>query len=161
MGGELKQVPLFYASIMEIIIPIELCELETGTYHPLVKARFGNEYVGWWVIDSGASKSVFDKSMAEHYQPDENPVKQATGLGKDLVETASGEIGELWLGQFNFGSLTIALIDLSHINQEYARFSDKQIVGLLGSDFLIRYKAIIDYGQQQLILKLPDEVEFA
>ncbi|GET30819.1 retropepsin-like aspartic protease [Prolixibacter sp. SD074] len=146
---------------MEIIIPIELCELEAGTYHPLVKARFGNEYVGWWVIDSGASKSVFDKSLAEHYQPDENPVKQATGLGKDLVETASGEIGELWLGQFNFGLLTIVLIDLAHINQEYARFSDKQIVGLLGSDFLIRYKAVIDYGQQQLVLKLPGMEGFA
>lgn len=146
---------------MEIIIPIELCELEAGTYHPLVQARFEDEYVGWWVIDSGASKSVFDKSLDLHYQPDEHPVKQATGLGKDLVETASGEISELWLGQFDFGSLTIALIDLTHINQEYARFSDKQIVGLLGSDFLIRYKAVIDYGQQQLILNLPDEEEFA
>jgi len=146
---------------MEIIIPIELCELETGTYHPLVQARFEDKCIGWWVIDSGASKSVFDKSLDLHYHPDEHPVKQATGLGKDLVETASGEISELWLGQFDFGSLTIALIDLTHINQEYARFSDKQIVGLLGSDFLIRYKAVIDYGQQQLILNLPDEEEFA
>jgi hypothetical protein len=146
---------------MEIIIPIELCELESGTYHPLVQARFNDENAGWWVIDSGASKSVFDKTLDAHYQPDEHPVKQATGLGKDLVETASGEINELWLGPFQFGPLTIALIDLSHINQEYARFSDRQIVGLLGSDFLIRYKAVIDYGRQELVLKLPGEEEFA
>jgi hypothetical protein len=146
---------------MEIQIPIELCELEAGTYHPLVQARLANEQLGWWVIDSGASKSVFDKSLEAHYRPDEHPVKQATGLGKDLVETASGELGELWLGRFNFGSLTIALIDLTHINQEYARFCDKQIVGLLGSDFLSRYRAVIDYGRQELVLKLPDEEEFA
>jgi len=142
---------------MEIIIPFELCELEAGTYHPLVEARFDGQHVGWWVIDSGASKSVFDKSLSSHYEPDEHPVKQATGLGKDLVETASGEIHELWLDQTNLGSLTMALIDLSHINQEYARFSNRQIVGLLGSDFLIRHKAVIDFEERQMKLKLAVE----
>ena len=146
---------------MEIILPIELFELETGTYHPLVEARFNGQHVGWWVIDSGASKSVFHQGLKEFYQPGEHPAKQATGLGKDLVDTASGEISDLWLGQFSFGRLAIVLIDLSHINQEYARFSDKQIVGLLGSDFLIRYGAIIDYREHQLQLHLPDEEYFA
>ncbi len=76
----------------------------------------------------------------------------ATGLGKEVVETSSGKIVGLKLGSFNFGTLKVAIVDFSHINLEYAKFSEKKIVGLLGSDFLYSRKAILDF--ENSILKL-------
>jgi hypothetical protein len=69
----------------------------------------------------------------------------ATGLGKEVVETSSGTIAEFKIGGINFGSLKVALVNFQHINDEYAKFSDKKIVGLIGCDFLYTHKAILNF----------------
>jgi hypothetical protein len=58
----------------------------------------------------------------------------------------------LIIGGINFGPLKVALVDFNHINKEYAKFSDKKIVGLIGCDFLFSRKAILDFDQQKLKL---------
>jgi len=133
-------------------ISFEIVELEAKTYHPLLKAEFDGIEELWWVIDSGASKSVFDVSLTDHYVPDENESVMATGLGKEVVETSSGSIAELKLGGFNFGTLKVALVNFQHINDEYAKFSNRKIVGLIGCDFLYSRKAILDFEQATLKL---------
>jgi hypothetical protein len=72
-------------------IIFEIVELEAGTYHPLVCAEFPGLEHAWWVIDSGASKSVFDVSLSSYYTLDENDSVMATGLGKEVVETRRGD----------------------------------------------------------------------
>ena len=133
-------------------ICFEIVELEAKTYHPLVKAEFMGFDEHWWVIDSGASKSVFDVSLTSLYSTDENESVMATGLGKEVVETSSGTISEFKIGGFNFGQLKVALVDFSHINDEYAKFSGKKIVGLIGCDFLYSRKAILDFEHTKLML---------
>ncbi len=134
-------------------IVVELIELEPNTFHPLIKADFPGLDNHWWVIDSGATKSVFDSLLAESYISDHEESVMATGLGKEVVETSSGKIIGLKLDGYNFGTLNVALVDFSHINLEYAKFSDKKIVGLIGSDFLYSRKAILDYGKGVLKLQ--------
>lgn len=138
---------------MRRTIVVEIIELEPNTYHPLVKAEFPGLSDHWWVIDSGASKSVFDSSLAEIYHADQEESVMATGLGKEVVETSSGKIVGLKLGRFNFGTINVALVDFSHINLEYAKFSQKKIVGLIGSDFLYERKAILDFEKSTLKLR--------
>jgi hypothetical protein len=133
-------------------ISFEIVELEAKTYHPLVRAEFVGLEDHWWVIDSGASKSVFDVTLTGHYASDENDSVMATGLGKEVVETSSGTIADLIIGGFNFGPLNVALVNFQHINDEYAKFSDKKIVGLIGCDFLCSRQAIIDFEQKKLKL---------
>jgi hypothetical protein len=133
-------------------ICFEIVELESQTYHPLVRAEFGGLEEHWWVIDSGASKSVFDVSLTGHYAYDENDSVMATGLGKEVVETGSGTIAEFKIGGFNFGPLKVALVHFDHINDEYAKFSNKKIVGLIGCDFLYSRKAILDFEQTKMLL---------
>lgn len=128
-------------------IAIEVVELESNTYHPLVKAEFPGLENAFWVIDSGASKSVFDVSLTDFYQTSNDDSVMATGLGKEVVATDSGVIEELYLGNFNFGILKVALVDFQHINDEYAKFSNKKIVGLIGCDFLFTQKAILDFDK--------------
>ena len=131
-------------------ICFEIVELELNTYHPLVKAEFPGLEEHWWIIDSGASKSVFNVSLTRHYISDENDAVMATGLGKEVVETRSGTISEFKIGGFNFGPLKVALVNFQHINDKYAKFSDKKIVGLIGCDFLCSRKTILDFEQKKI-----------
>ena len=133
-------------------IIFEIIELESKTYHPLLKAEFPGLEMHCWVIDTGASKSVFDQSLTGYYTAGDDNTVMATGLGKEVVETNSGTIQELILGGFNFGPLNVALVDFNHINDEYAKFSDKKIVGLIGCDFLYSQKATIDFEQSIIVL---------
>lgn len=133
-------------------ICFEIVELEAKTYHPLVKAELPGLDAHWWVIDTGASKSVFDMSLTDYYIAIEDDSVMATGLGKEVVETSSGTIAELKIGGFNFGPLKMALVDFSHINDEYSKFSEKKIVGLIGCDFLYSHKAILDFQQSKILL---------
>ena len=135
-----------------IEIKIEIVELEEKTYHPLLEADFPGLEGFWWVIDTGASKSVFDQTFTDYYTLDNGDQVMATGLGKEMVETNSGIIHSLKLNGIDFGELHVALINFLHINTEYAKFSDKQIIGLLGSDFLYSHHAVLDFNNQ--IVKL-------
>lgn len=132
---------------MPIEIKFTVIELESNTYHPLLKAEFDGLDEYWWVIDTGASKSVMEISLTNHYLSEEIETVMATGLGKEVVSTASGIVDDLKLGGFSFGPLKVALVDFQHINTEYSKFSDKKIIGLIGCDFLYAHKAIIDFEQ--------------
>jgi hypothetical protein len=138
---------------MILEISFEIVELEPKSYHPLIRAEFNGLESHWWVIDTGASKSVFDQSLAGYYISDNDETVMATGLGKEVVETNSGRIGELKLGGYNFGILHVALVDFLHINNEYAKFSDKKIVGLIGCDFLFPRNAILDFKKSRIQLQ--------
>ncbi len=131
---------------------LELVELEKGNYHILVEAEFDGLENGWWVIDTGASKSVIDQNLTELYQVDDSSGITAKGIGTDVVETGTGRIKEMSLGGKSFGPLEVATVDLRHINCEYTKFSDKKIIGLLGGDFLFQNRAVIDYGEKRLII---------
>ena len=37
--------------------------------------------------------------------------------------------------------------------QSREKFTDKRVAGLIGSDFLLKHKAIIDYKRRELVLR--------
>ena len=45
------------------------------------------------------------------------------------------------------------MLDLSHVNQSYEQIGLKPIDGVLGSDVLLKYNAVIDYEKKILKLK--------
>jgi len=133
---------------------MELVLLEEGTIHQLVHFLHSGLDNHWWVVDTGASKSVIDKTLAERLVEGESEGSMATGLGQEMVETSVGILRDLRLGGWSFEALQVAIVDLSHINEEYAKYSDKKIAGLLGSDFFYREKAVIDYENQFISLQI-------
>lgn len=134
-------------------IPIEMVLLEEGTIHLLVEAVAEGLENHWWVIDTGASKSVVDRALANKLVGEMVVGSLATGLGKEMVETSTGYVTSFVLGGFCFEAMQVAIVDLHHINEEYAKYSDKRIAGLLGSDFFYREKAVIDYEARILLLR--------
>ena len=133
-------------------IQMEVVELEEETIHLLVKAERPGLDNHWWVVDTGASKSVIDRAVASIFVGEESEGSMATGLGKEMVETSMGVICDFRLGGIDFGSLNVAIVDLHHINDEYSKYSDKRIAGLLGSDFFYRENATIDYKRRTILL---------
>jgi hypothetical protein len=131
-------------------INFSIIELEKDTFHPLIKADFDLPEEYWWVIDSGASKSVMDINFSSCYASENIDPVMATGIGKEIVSTASGIIPSFSLGGIEFGPLKIALVDFKHINEEYSKFSNKKIIGLVGCDFLFTHEAILDFKQKTL-----------
>lgn len=152
-------MPLYYLLalliLMRLELSIEIVELEEKTFHPLLKAELEGLESCWWVIDTGASKSVFDETLTDYVTDENQDSVMATGLGKEMVHTNSATVSKLVLGGYNFGPLNVALIDFLHINNEYTKFSDKKIVGLIGCDFLYLHKALLDFDQR--VVSLADD----
>ncbi len=142
---------------MKHVIPINLVELESGNYHLTVNCRFANGADGLWVIDTGASKSVFDEALKTLYEPQESNELtqiQSAGIGAGHLETTLGTLLPFTLAGLEIEFLQVALIDLSHINKLYFHATEKEICGLIGSDFLLNNKAVINYRTLELVLEI-------
>jgi hypothetical protein len=139
---------------IKIEIPLKLVELENENYHVLVEIRFSDDEPQKWVIDTGASKTVLDINLVNYYSEVETPLTEieSMGIGDNRIETKSGIIHELKFGDATLYDLNVALIDLSQLNILYHQFTNEKITGLIGSDFLVRHKANIDF--KKLILTL-------
>lgn len=141
---------------MGIKLPIEIIELESSNYHVLVSATMADGTTDNWVIDTGASKSVFDKNLAEFIAATEDGSEElhAANMSEEPLKTSLGILKPLFFGKLKVENMKVALLDMNQINELYQKATDIKICGLLGSDFLLKYNAIIDYKRRMLKLKV-------
>ena len=126
---------------MEIKIPIEIVELEDNSFHIIVSLQIGS-IEGDFIIDTGASVTVIDKLTPFSYEPLD-----------DVSEINSGGVcGEI--NEVQLVNIHAAVIDLQYVNSLYDKHLQRRVAGLLGSDFLVRHEAVIDYGNKELTLKV-------
>lgn len=139
---------------MRIKITLQIIELEEQNFHISIQCRFYDGTAGTWIIDTGASKSVFDKSSIDFYsEAGEEEEIHSAGISDQPLKSSIAVLKPLQFGHFKVVEMKVALLDLSHINDLYKKASNIEICGLIGSDFLLRYKAVIDYKKKLLILK--------
>jgi hypothetical protein len=136
-------------------IDLQLVELEDENYHLVAQAVFSCGTNGYWVIDTGASKTVFDKNLIQLYEisDDETDQVHTAGIGEKPIETTIAHLKSFSLGKLWVNNLRVALLDLAHINRLYSKAATLQICGLIGGDFLMKHKAVIDYSKRVLVLK--------
>ncbi len=141
---------------MKIKIPIQIIELEPDNYHIIISGTFIDERTENWVIDTGASKTVFDKNLDKYYSvlEGESDEIHTAVIGEQPQEILLAILKPLQMGRLNIENLKVALLDFSHINNLYSNTTDLKICGLIGGDFLMKYRAVIDYKKQVLILKI-------
>lgn len=139
---------------MKIKIPLQIVELEDDNFHLVVSGSFSNGATGYWVVDTGASKTVFDKNLEEGYNTSDEEADEVhtAGIGEKPIETTIAYLKPFSLGKLKIETLRVALLDLSHINQLYSRATNLHICGLIGGDFLMKHKAIVDYKRKVLVL---------
>ena len=139
---------------MRIVIPLKIIELESDNYHIMIQSIMKDGNLLNWIIDTGASRSVFDKNLKNYYseQHDKSDEIHSAGIGEKPLEVSIAEIDEMRIGKLTVKNQKVALLDLSHINKLYSKTADIEISGLLGGDFLTRNKARIDYKKGNITL---------
>ena len=135
-------------------VKIILAEFDQGGVHPFLNLKV-NGVKCRFLIDTGASKSVLDKKYFEEkigkrYM---KTVKQeTTGLHSSTSESYFGNVKTIEVGHHVIKNYNIAAIDLNHVNQVYRSAKKPKINGILGSDLMLKYKMIVDYGQLKILL---------
>lgn len=140
---------------MKHLIPLELIRLEEDNYHLAVKSVLHDGNEALWVIDTGASKTVFNISDSLNYEAipaDSETSVRSAGIGSDQLDTTLGMLHPFKIGDVQIKPMLVALLDLSHINTLYYHAVGREICGLIGSDFLLANKAVIDYSR--LLMKI-------
>ena len=141
---------------MKTILPIDIVTLgdEDNSYHLFVRGAINDtEYD--LLIDTGASHTIFDATLIPETPADEQTGHeiQSAGIHAGELKSSIGNINEFKLGDLKYVNWTVVLIDLTHVNDLYKKFTSKCVAGLIGSDFLLKHKAIIDYKKRELVLR--------
>ena len=141
---------------MRTKLPIDIIELESSNYHLILPSQFEGNKNAYWVIDTGASKSVFDKNLAGFILSEEGETEDlhAANMSEEPLKTSLGILNPTFFGKLKVDNMKVALIDMNHINELYQKVTDYKICGLLGSDFLLKYNAVIDYKRRVLKLSV-------
>jgi len=142
-------------------IPLTLLNLQDDGFHLLVEVIVFNQHFKA-VLDTGASKTVFDKTtMEKHIDPELLKLSDqlSTGLGTNSMASYILNIPDLQLGDLHLKNYDVAVLDLSTINFAYEQLEQESVIGVIGGDLLYQYQAIIDYKRNVLSLNLqkPEE----
>jgi hypothetical protein len=143
---------------MTITVPLQIIDLHDDGFHPLLEVTlFGKAFI--LVLDTGASKTAFDittLSEASEVISILASDRLSTGLGTSTMESFTATISGMHIGNLQIADFEVAVLDLSTINIAYSQMGHPQVLGVLGGDILMKYKAVIDYGKQVLKLKKPN-----
>jgi predicted aspartyl protease len=139
----------------KISTPLQIIDLQEDGFHPLVNITlFGKPFI--LVLDTGASKTAFDQTLllqAHELAVVTSSDRLSTGLGTNTMASSTAIIDTLHIGNFLVETFEVAVLDLSTINIAYSQLGHPEILGVLGGDILMKYKAVIDYGKEVLVLK--------
>lgn len=140
---------------MQYTIPFSFVELEPNNYHIICKGKVNGVPVRL-VIDTGASHTCFDVNFITSIMQDcelkENDGLNAAIGGSDF-KSQLAVLSQFKLSRFEKKDYQVVLIDLSNINVAYKALKRPEIQGILGSDFLREYGAIIDYSACKLTIR--------
>jgi predicted aspartyl protease len=129
---------------------ILITEFDKGGYHLFLNVKINGKRCRF-LIDTGASKSVVDKSYFEKYFGKNSLVtvkQETTGVHGSVPESHFGKIKQIEIGKKVVKNYMAAAIDLSHVNLVYSTLKKPKIQGILGSDLMLKYKMVVDYGNE-------------
>lgn len=124
------------------------------TQHLLIKAKI-NDVSGNFILDTGASNSCVGFESIELFALNAKKSKtRASGAGGTGMKTQISSHNKLQLGNWKNQDFNLVIFDLSHVNEALEAYKAKPVHGIIGADVLLEGKAIIDYYNHYLYLKL-------
>lgn len=138
---------------MQTTLPFEIIPIEEDGFHLQIKVII-NGMVANLILDTGASRSVFDQTRIAQFTKNshiEDLDRLSTGLGTNTMTSKKVTLEKLQLNNIVIENYEATILDLTHVNESYEKLNLELIDGVLGSDILVDYKAIIDYGKKELI----------
>jgi len=137
-----------------IQIPLQIIDLHEDGFHPLVEISvFAATFL--LVLDTGASKTAFDHDTLKEINKSTIILSDrlSTGLGTNSMVSSTAIIHDLCIGQLLIPELEVAVLDLSTINIAYRQLGHPEVLGVLGSDILMKYRAVVDFDKRILELR--------
>lgn len=137
-----------------IEIPIDIISIEGDGYHLIAEGRV-NDKDARFVIDTGASRTVFDKGRILGYI--DNPEFSekegiSAGIGGTDISSFIFNIEELSFGELKINDYQAVAMDLSNVNNSYAMLDIPPVEGVLGGDLLRKFNAVISYRLKKIRL---------
>lgn len=135
-----------------VSIPLTLINLNDDGYHLLAEIKAYN-VKRWAVIDTGASRSVFDKNFIEEHSEPLATVESsdATTLFSTSV-TIQAVIPKLKIGKLKIRDYCTVALDLQTVNDAYKVLGHPPIIAIIGSDIFHEYQARINFKKLRLLL---------
>ena len=127
---------------------VELHKMRTEHHTATIKVN-GKPCV--FLVDTGGGGTLIDMSKKDKYGLEVLEKRDyAAGIGsvRSLVRTSA----TLQIGGKDFKSEDLFLMDISYLNAEFRKTKGRQVDGVLGTDFLERHQAIIDYPHSRMYL---------
>ena len=125
--------------------------------HPFVNALV-NGTEARLLIDTGASKTVLDKTFLLSLEPKVN-LKQSeqlsTGLGAGNLPSEYAQNLKIEIGDWTVDETSVAVLDLYHVNETYKSIDLPILHGVIGGDLLLSHQAVINYKKAELKLTSP------
>ncbi|KAF0131213.1 MAG: putative aspartyl protease [Bacteroidetes bacterium] len=136
------------------LVPIQTLNIENDGFHLMTKGLI-NGIEASFLIDTGASRTVFDQTVIRKFINDqefEENEKLSTGLGTNSMPSQVAHIDYITLGELTITDYTAIVIDLTHVHQSYQQLNLPDINCVLGGDILKKYKAVINYKTKSMKL---------
>jgi len=143
-------------------LTIELEEIKFGKGSHLLATVWVNGFIARMIVDTGASETIFDERRILNYLSEERTdetVKAvngrvSSGLGVDTIKLSEATLNKLQIGDLRIYDYKATLMNLDSVARAYTAQGLKPIEGILGSDILTKYKALIDYEKKLLFLRV-------
>jgi clan AA aspartic protease (TIGR02281 family) len=107
-----------------------------------------------FLLDTGASSSVLDKSTADSMGLQTEAFDTlGGGLGATGMQTLKAGIHHLDLGTFRTGLDSVYVMDLATVNKALVDNGAEPVDGVIGADVLLSGEAVIDYAKAVLYIR--------
>ena len=137
-----------------IEIPINIINIDGDGFH-IVTDGLINGKSARFVVDTGASRTVFDKDRVLNYINNPEFAEKeglSAGIGGTDISSFIFNIEELRFGDLKINDYQAVAMDLSNINTSYEMIKLPPIDGVLGGDLLRKHNAVISYRLKKIRL---------
>lgn len=105
-----------------------------------------------FLVDTGGGATLIDKNRRRKYGLETTQTANyATGIGS--VESLVATKATFQVNGIDIDVDYLYLMDIAYINKEFRKNHASQVDGVLGTDFLDRHAAVIDYGREKMYLR--------
>ena len=137
-----------------IEVPINIINIEGDGFHLIAEGMINNKPARF-VVDTGASRTVFDKDRILNFidNPEFNEKEGiSAGIGGTDLSSFIFNIEELSFGNLIINDYQAVAMDLSNVNNSYAMLKIPPVDGVLGGDLMKKYQAVINYKLKKMRL---------
>ncbi len=136
-------------------IDLEFAKMDNEyNIHVIINAKMRKQHLRL-LVDTGATHSCIASHVIDNWDKQETEdVDTLLNLSEEVTDADKKKmikIPRLQIGSFYINNYYFLATDMAHINMMYQQMNIQPIDGLIGSDILLKYKALMDFSRAIMI----------